>query len=104
MGSSKRCKGFAKALTISRCRCAFKIRRGNAGCPLWIDMTRSPTGSRTAALGITPPLPRVLAEARSSSDFPSLTEREFLVAAFGDLVGRPPEMRAIAIVAQNAAH
>src|SRR5216683_6099315 len=33
-----------------------------------------------------------------------LTEREFLVTAFGDLIGRPPEMRAIAIVAQNPSH
>src|SRR6266700_2481275 len=35
---------------------------------------------------------------------PTLTEREFLVTAFGDLVGRPPEMRAVAVVAQNPAH
>src|SRR3954471_24152922 len=34
----------------------------------------------------------------------SLTEREFPITAFGDLVGRPPEMRAVAIVAQNPAH
>src|SRR3954453_10833104 len=34
----------------------------------------------------------------------ALTEREFLVTAFGDLIGRPPEMRAVAIVAQNPAH
>src|SRR5215469_816988 len=34
----------------------------------------------------------------------ALAEREFPVAAFGDLVGRPPEMRAVAIVAQNPAH
>src|SRR5437763_694106 len=34
----------------------------------------------------------------------ALSERKFLVTAFGDLIGRPPEMRAIAIVAQNAAH
>src|SRR5215468_10706817 len=34
----------------------------------------------------------------------ALTEREFLVTAFGDLIGRSPEMRAVAIVAQNPAH
>ena len=34
----------------------------------------------------------------------SLTEREFLVTAFGDLIGCPPEMRAVAIVAQNPSH
>jgi hypothetical protein len=34
----------------------------------------------------------------------ALAEREFLVTSFGDLVGRPPEMRAVAIVAQNPAH
>jgi hypothetical protein len=33
-----------------------------------------------------------------------LTEREFLVTAFGDLISRPPEMRAVAIVARNPAH
>jgi hypothetical protein len=35
---------------------------------------------------------------------PTLAEREFLVTASGDLVGRPPEMRAVAIVAENPAH
>jgi len=34
----------------------------------------------------------------------ALTECEFLVTAFGDLIGRPPEMRAVAIVAQDPAH
>src|ERR1700681_3467364 len=33
-----------------------------------------------------------------------LTECEFLVTAFGDLFGRPPEMRAVAVVAKNPAH
>ena len=33
-----------------------------------------------------------------------LSAREFPVTAFGDFVGRPPEMRAVAIVAQNPAH
>src|SRR5438552_14742754 len=45
-----------------------------------------------------PPLPGAEPSAEA------LTEREFLVAAVGDLVGRPPEMRAVAIVAQNPAH
>src|SRR3954469_16252742 len=34
----------------------------------------------------------------------SLTEREFPITAFGDLISRPPEMRAVAIVAQNPSH
>jgi len=33
-----------------------------------------------------------------------LPEHEFLVTAFGYLVGRPPEMRAVAVVAQYSAH
>jgi hypothetical protein len=35
MLKAPRCNGFAKASTISQCRCVFKIRRGNAGCQLW---------------------------------------------------------------------
>ena len=31
-----------------------------------------------------------------------IRQREFLVTAFGDRIHRPPEMRAIAVVAQNA--
>ena len=54
--------------------------------------------------GASSSLSRVPAEVRSLSDLPTLTEREFLVTAFGDLVGRPPEMRAVAIVAQNPSH
>ena len=34
---------------------------------------------------------------------PILTEREFLVTAFGDLVGRAAKMGAVAIVAEHAA-
>ena len=36
--------------------------------------------------------------------FATLAEDEFLVAAFGDFVGRPPEMHAVAVIAQDAAH
>src|SRR5215469_3954735 len=43
-------------------------------------------------------------EAVSLPGIIALAEREFLVTAFGDLVGRSPEMRAVAIVAQNPAH
>src|SRR5436305_12330844 len=41
---------------------------------------------------------------RSAIDDKLLSEREFQVTAFGYLICRPPEMRAIAIVAQNPAH
>src|SRR3954454_21502873 len=50
------------------------------------------------------PMPGAEPSPPAGAAIAALTERKFLVTAFGDLVGRPPEMRAVAIVAQNATH
>ena len=76
-------------LWVELSRCAAEGREGRYRGHIRVVATRPGEGRLTQ---------------RMPAVQPRLTEREFLVTAFGDLVGRPPEMRAVAIVAQDPAH
>ena len=64
---------------------------------------RNSSGKRTDGFEVSYCGQRTFAPGECRRSIAALAENEFLVAASGDLVGRPPEIHAVTVIAQDAA-